>query len=282
MKDIIKTKLRESLLDEALITLGGVAYPKENNVVIFAGGSGSGKGFIMKNLLGIEGIVFDTDKLKHQYLESEKLRASLQQEYGIDVDNFNFKNPEDVNKLHVALSAKGIPEKVYLKVLNAVESLERKPNIIFDITLANVTRLHNISNMLTASGYEQRNTHLVWVLTEYSVAKQNNAKRDRVVPQVVFKDIHKGVSRAMNDILQLDNLSEYIDGDIWIVFNNPSIDTSKVSSPNGGSYIDKVNYVKIKSAGKPALPYNQIEKEMIDKINSYVHKKTKWDYNNGE
>ena len=132
--------------------------------------------------------------------------------------------------------------------------------------------------MLKEVGYEPIKTHLVWVLTEYSVALHNNTKRDRVVPKVVFKDIHKGVSRTMNDLLQLKEIKDYIDGDIWIVFNNPEVDTNKVTSPHGGSYLDKVNYIKLKSAGGELIPYENIEKAIIDKINSYVHHKTKWKY----
>lgn len=275
MKESIKNKLR-NLLSEALITLGGVAYPKDNNVVIFAGGSGSGKGFIKDNLLGIEGIVFDTDALKEKYTRSEKLKQSLKDEFGFDADSFNFKNPDDVSKLHTILSSKGIPEKIYQTVLNSVAELERKPNIIFDVTLSNLTRLHNISFMLKEVGYKEVNTHLVWVLTEYSVAMENNKRRDRVVPKLVFKDIHKGVSRTMNDLLQMENIAEYVDGDIWIVFNNPLVDTNKTTSPNGGSYLDKVNYVKLKSKGQPLMPYETIERSIIDKINTYVHHKTKW------
>lgn len=278
MSKDIKKLLRESLLDEALITIGGIAYPKDNNVVIFAGGSGSGKGFIKDNLLGIDGIVFDIDKLKTQFLKSKKLRLKLETEYGVDVDNFDFKNPNDVSNLHNIISSKGIPEKVYKKVLSNLESVKRKPNLIFDITLNNVTKLHNISFMLKDVGYETTKTHLVWVLTDYYLAKENNKRRDRVVPHVVFKDIHKGVSRTINDLLHLENLNEYVDGDFWIVFNNPNSDTHKKSSDLGGGYIDRVNYIKIKSMGQPYLKYNEIEKKLIDKINQYVHNKTKWGY----
>lgn len=36
-------------LDEALITFGGKAYPKFGQVVILAGGAGSGKGFTVRH-----------------------------------------------------------------------------------------------------------------------------------------------------------------------------------------------------------------------------------------
>ncbi len=40
-----------SELSEALITFAGQAYPKFGNVIILAGGAGSGKGFIKDKLI---------------------------------------------------------------------------------------------------------------------------------------------------------------------------------------------------------------------------------------
>ena len=51
-------------LMEKLITFGGKAYPKFGNIVIMAGGAGSGKGFVLNKLVGVEGKVFDVDELK--------------------------------------------------------------------------------------------------------------------------------------------------------------------------------------------------------------------------
>lgn len=276
MKNIIEEELNK-LLTEKLITLGGKAYPKEGNVVIFAGGSGSGKGFVKNNLLGIEGRVLDTDELKKAYMNSKKLRASLQNDYGLDVDNFDFKNPEDVNRLHILLSAKGVDDNRKNVMIKQVKEAAIKPNLIFDVTLSNLTSFNNISNMIAEMGYDKKNVHLVWVITEYHTAMVNNKNRARVVPDIVFKDIHKGVSRTMQELIQLPNLPNYLDGDVWLVFNNPDTDTTIEKSPNGGKTITNANYVKLKAAGQSIIPYAQIESSIIDKINQYVHKKTKWD-----
>ncbi|UQJ94980.1 hypothetical protein IANJMKHF_00074 [Klebsiella phage CPRSA] len=61
----------ESTLTEALITFGGRAYPKFGQVVILAGGAGSGKGFTLEKLLGIEGITLDVDALKKLVMGSD-------------------------------------------------------------------------------------------------------------------------------------------------------------------------------------------------------------------
>lgn len=61
------------LLTEAGVTFGGKAFPKEGQVVILAGGAGSGKGFILNNLLLINAKVFDVDALKTTAIGMSKL-----------------------------------------------------------------------------------------------------------------------------------------------------------------------------------------------------------------
>jgi hypothetical protein len=61
------------VLNETLVTFGGKAYPKYGNVVLLGGGAGSGKGFVLSKLLGIEGKVFDVDALKTFILKNPSL-----------------------------------------------------------------------------------------------------------------------------------------------------------------------------------------------------------------
>lgn len=292
MTDMVRKMIER--LDEALITLGKRAYPREGNVVILAGGSGSGKGFVLNNLLGIEGRVFDTDALKKAYLSSLRLRNNLEQEFGIDLTGFNMQDAASVDQLHRILAAKGT-DKARLATFSAnVKELGRKPNVIFDVTLSSLTKFHNIVKMVQEMGYDAGSIHIVWVLTEYEVARSNNANRERRVPEIVFNDIHNGVSRTVNQLLQLPSLSEYIDGDFWLVFNNRE-DTELVrnddrnlpagndgsgkslgNSPKGGRYVSKMEAVKFKSAGSPAVGYGEIEKILFDKINAYLPAQAQW------
>ena len=61
-----------NLLTEAGISFGGKAYPRSDNVVILAGGAGSGKGHVLENILLINGKVFDVDKLKTDIIDVSK------------------------------------------------------------------------------------------------------------------------------------------------------------------------------------------------------------------
>ena len=60
------------LLTEAGITLGNKAYPREGQIVIICGGSGSGKSHVTDNLLLLDGKVLDTDNIKSLVLKISK------------------------------------------------------------------------------------------------------------------------------------------------------------------------------------------------------------------
>ena len=51
------------VVKEKLISIGGKQFPRFNQIIFLAGGAGSGKGFLSRNLLGIEGRVIDTDAI---------------------------------------------------------------------------------------------------------------------------------------------------------------------------------------------------------------------------
>lgn len=87
-------------LAEALITFAGQAYPKFGNVVILAGGAGSGKGFVKDKLVGIEGFNFDVDALKSLVMRTPSLVDKIKDAFGVDPTQLNLRNPSDVAKLH--------------------------------------------------------------------------------------------------------------------------------------------------------------------------------------
>src|SRR6056300_500620 len=101
-------------LIEKLITFGGQAYPKFGNIVIMAGGAGSGKGFIKDKLVGIEGRVFDVDELKTLAAKTPVIQKRVKAEFGVDLAALasNLKTPENVAKLHEIIGdALNLPDK---------------------------------------------------------------------------------------------------------------------------------------------------------------------------
>ena len=273
----------DDVLLEKLITFGGKAYPKFGNIVIMAGGAGSGKGFVKDELVGIEGRVFDVDDLKLLAAKSPIIRKRVMDEFGVDLEKLSgeLKNPENVSKLHEIIGiAMNLPDRrmraFYASVLTAAD--DRKPNIIFDVTLKDLEKLQSITRQVANIGYAKENVHIVWVVNDIEVAMRQNATRDRTVPVEILVNTHRGASRTMGDILNMGKgLRKYMDGDIVFAFNKIGVDSKIKQGVGGGKAIIDANYFYVKRKGKPPTPVDALEKDLRAKIKSYVPRDVDWD-----
>ena len=271
------------MLMEKLITFGGKAYPKFGNVLIMAGGAGSGKGFIQQNLIGLEGKSFDPDELKKLAGKSPLINKRVKDEFGVDLKDLGskLKVPENVSKLHEIIGdALNLPNRKQAAFFASVMSAdpERKPNIIFDTTLKDAGKLQKLSRQVMELGYEKKNIHIVWVVNDIEMAKKQNLTRPRVVPAEILVNTHRGASNTMGDILKMgETLRKYMDGDIVFAFNKMNVDTELVKSDHGGQYMKDADYVYIKRAGKSLPPLNTLNKQMLAKVKSYVPKNIDWE-----
>jgi predicted kinase len=273
------SKYTTSELLEKLITFGGKAYPKFGNVVILAGGAGSGKGFVSSNLLGIEGNTFDVDAIKELALKSTKLAQMVKDKTGHDIKGLSLKDPKNVFLLHSVLDGEiNIIDKrakaKFASILTAPE--DRKPNLIFDVTLKNMNKLREVTDDVRELGYDPKNVHIVWVVNDFEVAKAQNRERDRVVPEEILMDTHRGAAQTAKDILDMGNdIKKYLDGDIWYAFNKKGVDSKMAFSDAGGSYIEDAFYIKVKEAGKP-INKKVVDTQVREKIKGYVPPSNYW------
>lgn len=270
----------EDFLNEKLITFSGKSYPKENQILILAGGAGSGKGFILNNLIGLEGKVIDVDNIKSLALKSVKLADKIKTELGHDIKTFNLKNKDDVYKLHQILKTElGITDKyqanIFTSVLSAPE--DRKPNLIFDVTLEKLSKLYSITMNVESLGYKKENIHIVWIVNDIKIALEQNQSRDRVVPEDIVFETHEGVALTIKKILDMgDKLKEYMDGNIVIAFNKAGVDVKIKKSDKGGKYITDANYIVVKKQRESQISSGDLIKSVYDKIKSYVPKTEVW------
>lgn len=310
----IKQMIIESVfgdpLNEALMTFGKSPYPKFGNILIMGGGAGSGKGFVLSNLVGLEGKVFDVDELKTLVMKSTKLASAIKSAYGVDVSKLNLKTPEDVAKLHEIVGDElSLPDKKLEAFVKSVLSAspDRKPNAIFDVTLKSMKHLNKYAQLAERLGYDKKNIHIVWTVNDIQVASAQNQARPRTVPEDILIDTHQGAATTVKQILSMGNeLKRYMDGSIYLAFNRAevglgkgfdklsldnsgetdsslaasgsrgagSIFTSKKSKQRVGQYIKKANYVKVKESGKNVVSPDELAKEFVDKIRRYVPKGT--------
>lgn len=317
LEPLVDPEIREAyvqeqydILLEKLITFGGQAYPKFGNIVIMAGGAGSGKGFIKDKLVGIEGRVFDVDELKSLASKTPIIRKRVMDEFGVDLEKLagNLKNPDNVAKLHEIIGdALDLPDRrmkaFYVSVLTAPD--DRKPNIIFDVTLKDLRKLEKLTRQVSSIGYAKENIHIVWVVNDIEVAIDQNAKRDRTVPVEILINTHRGASSTMMDVINMGNsLKKYMDGDIVFAFNkvgvdskivkgveygpNPTLDGKAMGqtksgrkigmagSTKGGMVVTDANYFYVKRKGQDVTPQSKLAMDLKTKIQSYVPKNVDW------
>lgn len=252
----------------------------------------SGKGFQLEKLVGLEGKVFDVDELKKLAIKSNKFAQRVKQETGYELKNIDLKIPENVSRLHEILSdvynlPKNQQKSTFSSVMMAPK--DRKPNLIFDVTLKDLAKLETISRNAQELGYDKKNIHIVWVVNDLEVAIQQNKKRDRVVPEEILIGTHEGVSLTMKKILDMgDKLKKYLDGAIYITFNKVGVDTDVEKSDSDraatviktkksrGSYVKDANYIKIKEQGRPQLASDKLSKSIYNKITDYTPDVNSW------
>lgn len=276
--------MNDEQFNEALITFGNKSE-KYNNVVILAGGAASVKGFIAQNLFDIEGRTFDVDHLKDLAIRSKTLQVKYPQLKSMDLSN-----PDDLASLHNIASKEKLPEREFDALKNGIiggTDYGYKPNLIFDVHLSGLDKLYYISNNVSDLGYRKDKRHLVWVIQDVEIAKQLSKAGDRNVPDEIVAIKHQGIAHSMSQIINiLTDLTKYLDGDFWLVFNKPNVDTIELHSPNEPKtpswkanksaepktpfVIDKVFKFKIKSAGYPILDKNSIPTQLLDKIREYT------------
>lgn len=275
-------KNRLEQINEALITFGGQAYPKFGNVIIMAGGAGSGKGFVKSTLIGAEGYTFDVDELKTLAIRTPAIVKRVKDDLGLDLTDIgsDLGNPDNVSKLHDIIGDYlNIPDRrtksLYRSIMLADKN--RKPNLIFDVTLKDMRKLQNISRNVTQIGYDKSNIHIVWVVNDIEVAKRQNAMRARSVPAEILINTHRGAAQTMGDILNMGkDLAKYMDGDIVFAFNKIGVDVELSKSGKGGMVVTDANYFYVKRKGKSPTSIKDLNADLKRKISSYVPKNIEW------
>ena len=256
-KDYLKHEqtLSEEYLEEKLILFN--QGKKYGQIVFLAGGAGSGKGFAIKNFIEKEKFkIRDVDEWKTSFLKLSELTDKYP-----DIKGLDLKNPQDVFRLHKFVAELNIKEKSLANLLKDLKETHL-PNIIFDITLKDMTDLVNITNKLVAVGYNPKDIHIVWVLTDYQVAIKANQARDRVVPNDIMFQTHTGAAKSMWNIIH-GAYPTNVDGSIYVILNNRE---NTVYYDEKKTVIKDFTYITVKSPGKSITTDADVKKQLFDWI----------------
>jgi len=247
---------------------------KYGQIVFLAGGAGSGKGFARDNFMEPEKFkIRDVDAWKTAFLKM----SDLQDKYP-EIKGLNLKNPKDVYKIHMFVKKLGIRDKS-LDIMLADANTKQLPNIMFDITFKDVSDISTIIPKLEAAGYQSKNIHLTWVLTNYAVSILNNRDRERVVPEDIMLMSHEGAAKNMYDVIK-GKLPRGLNGGVRVVLNNrentiPYVDpeTKKpIKTRTGNIIVTDFTYLTFKKEGKTIAPEADVKKEVLGWISANVPK----------
>lgn len=236
--------------NQSLLTEGRfIKFPNYGQIIFLVGGAGSGKNFILQNVLGYNGVNCDVDDLKTYISRELKFRDEKYKNKGNEfLKDMDFKNPNDVFRMHKFSKKIFEPENSemgntvidgLLKSARTNKSKKSLANVVLNITGKDVSDFAKYAKAFVQAGYSPENIHIVWVLTPFSEALQNNSKRDRVVPEEVLRKTHAGVKKVMDTLRKSSNavsysekgetknfnMRQFINGLVMIVFNSKGVDS---------------------------------------------------------
>ncbi len=271
-------------LDEKALNLGNPsATPGYNQVVILAGAAGSGKSTVLDNILNVPNYkVFNPDDIKSALVnyKPKQLDAEFKAQYGKSFADFDFKNPTDVSNLHQFVKDKKLDTKKIETQLKANMFSKYKPNIVFDGTLKNISKLATFSEIAQKYGYDKKDIHLIWVINDFEIAVVQNKSRERTVSDTIVKQTAIGASNTMNELLRnFSSYSKYIDGDIYVVPNMKNKDNRFEFTKNKVMILKEYKPINFKRAGQPIKSFEEVmntkydeSRTVRDLINSYIPK----------
>lgn len=285
------------LVEKQILYNNGKKY---GQIVFLAGGAGSGKGFAIQHFMqGSDFKVRDVDELKIAFQKldalgkfttqdlldkygdkiSQKDKELIQRELidaNVKMGELNLKTPTHVYILHILVRATGAKDKT-LDLLLAGAEKGQLPNLIFDSTFKEVEDMTNVLPKLFAAGYQPKDIHVSWVLTNYQIAITNNKKRARVVPEDILLATHAGAAQTVYALVTKAMPPE-VQGGVYVILNNPENTIFIVDPKTNKAYKDKkgnpvikdFKYLTLKEPGKPAKKELDVKKQLLTWIKDNV------------
>ena len=293
----LKDYKASQLVEKQILYNNGAKYGQS---VFLAGGAGSGKGFAIKHFMqGSEFKIRDVDELKIAFQKLDALgkftTQDLLDKYGdkisdkdkelikkeltdknLKMGQLDLKTPTHVYILHVLIRATDVKNKTLDLMLAGAEK-GQLPNLIFDSTFKEVSDMTDVLPKLFAAGYEPKNIHVSWVLTNYQIAIKNNKSRARVVPEDILLATHAGAAQTVYNLVTT-SMPPSVQGGIYVILNNPENTIFIVDPQTGKAYKDKkgnpvikdFKYLVLKEPGKPAKKEIDVKKQLLTWIKDNV------------
>ena len=285
------------LVEKQILYNNGAKY---GQIVFLAGGAGSGKGFAVQHFMqGSEFKIRDVDELKIAFQKLDALgkftTQDLLDKYGdkiserdkdlikkelldknLKMGQLDLKTPSHVYILHVLVRATDVKNKTLDLMLAGAEK-GQLPNLIFDSTFKEVEDMTSVLPKLFDAGYQPKDIHVSWVLTNYQIAIKNNKSRARVVPEDILLATHAGAAQTVYNLVTTA-MPPSVQGGIYVILNNPENTIFIVDPKTNKAYKDKkgnpvikdFKYLTLKEPGKPAKKELDVKKQLLTWIKDNV------------
>jgi hypothetical protein len=285
------------LVEKQILYNNGAKY---GQIVFLAGGAGSGKGFAVQHFMqGSEFKIRDVDELKIAFQKLDALgkftTQDLLDKYGdkiserdkdlikkelidknLKMGQLDLKTPTHVYILHVLVRATDVKNKTLDLMLAGAEK-GQLPNLIFDSTFKEVEDMTSVLPKLFDAGYQPKDIHVSWVLTNYQIAIKNNKSRARVVPEDILLATHAGAAQTVYNLVTTA-MPPSVQGGIYVILNNPENTIFIVDPKTNKAYKDKkgnpvikdFKYLTLKEPGKPAKKELDVKKQLLTWIKDNV------------
>lgn len=248
-----------------LLNLNGDTGSNFGNFAMIAGGMGSGKVFAND---GPTGYFFDIDGLKTVATRKMVIAKKVRDEFDSDTETLlaNLSDPEQLSKLrdivadHIGLDDHRLQALLTTVIMSAPD---QKTNLILDVTLQHLQQLDNLCRVAKALGYADDRIHLVWLVNDFEVVREEHAARGALEPEIL-KNVHRGVAATMHDVFSMGkDVRKYMDGQILISL-------TEVNRHDAESFC-------VKKSGKDPVQFAEIDKDFRGRIASYVPKGALWE-----
>lgn len=275
MKKFSKFIPEEYLAEKLILFNNGARF---GQVVFMVGGTGTGKSFSFAQFMEVDKFkYFDADSWSEALpvLYSKLMRQGVPdaQNPFTPAKGLNVSNPADTLKLHGIRADMDLKNK-FRNALMADADPRYLPNLAIEMIGHSAEQYDDWTEKLSAAGYEPKNIHIVWCLSDYTISLASNAMRNRKVPDNVVLSTAGMSAKEMYSIIT-NSMPAHMNGAIKVIWNGmhntifyPFEDGTDVRmSPFTGKehpiIVKDFLYLTFKDEGKPVRPFTDVQEQIL-------------------
>ena len=229
---LMKEPVQEAQVDE------GVNDPHIFKAVFLAGGPGSGKGFVAKNILGGTGL---------RSINSDEVYEFLMKKQDLSLDPETIFSPQGQE---IRDRAKGLSRR------REATYLDGRLGLIIDGTGKDVARYRGIEQKLKAIGYD---TSMIYVNTSLEVAQQRNRQRERSLTPAAVEEMWNYVQQNLMQFQQMFGAGRF-----HIIDNSGGLEDIDRQKNFDKVYVETQRFLNTPPKNRKALAWIQKQKEQND------------------